>query len=140
MAEADLLIPMGTETFTAASENETLYGGEVLDLGLGVHLVLLIGTFTAMDFGTPPAWVSYGLDMSYDGVLWKADWDWRSQIQGVMGNVGVPDGGTFTHTLPETVRNGGVVTRYVRLKMDMATVGGSFTVKSSLVVSGGAVL
>jgi hypothetical protein len=45
MAEEDLLIPLGIDTFTAASDNETLYGAEVFDLGLGLHLVNLIGNF-----------------------------------------------------------------------------------------------
>jgi hypothetical protein len=138
MAEEDLLIPLESATFTALSDNDELYGTEVVDLGPGVHLVNLIGTFTAMDFGTPPGNASYGLDTSYDGVLWKFDWDWRYELAGGTSDVSLAY--SDSHTLPETVRIAGVVTRYVRLRMGLDTTGASFTVESSLVVTGGAAL
>jgi hypothetical protein len=59
-----------------------------------------------MDFGTPPGNASYGMDFSYDGVLWKADWDWHYQFSGGMGAIVLPDS-DVPHTLPETVRNAG---------------------------------
>jgi hypothetical protein len=137
MAERDLLIPLGIDTFTAASDNETL-SGAAFDLGPGLHLVNLIATFTAMDFGTPPGNASYGIDFSYDGVLWRNDWDWHYQFSGGVGAIVLLD--SDPHTLPETTRSAGVATRYVRLQMFLGTTGASFTVESSLVVTGGTAL
>lgn len=138
MAEEDLLIPLGSDTFTAAADDVLLYGTEVFDLGPGLHLVNLIGIFTAMDFGASPAHASYGLDTSYDDVLWTGDWDWRYQLAGGMSDITLFD--SDTHTLPETTRLAGVVARYVRLRMGIQKTGASFTVESSLIVTGGAAL